>query len=449
MAGILSRIRVGAGVVAAVVGLAGPPARAQCFDYALPDTAPPTTHFDIFLQGIADFRAQGPLAWLALTDYGGIASLDMTDPVAPVPVAQIDLPVFETYRIALAGDVAVLSYSNWTSFGLVFVDIADPADPQFLYDYEAPTGWIYGLAARDTLLFAALPNPGALQVIDIADPMAPVVLGQVQLGYGAAELTLDGDRAYVVGDNDVFIVDVMDPAAPALLGNLPIQVQDGRTTLPRNIAVSGPLAFVGTSVGAAGGLQVFDVTDPAAAAWTGATLLAGAGASLQVDGSIAYVATAQHGLAVIDVADPRAPQVIGGATYPGTVLWGELRLIGDAVVTGEGGLFIQPRHCGSAPSNAPLPGPAGLAARAVPNPFNPRTEIRFTLPEPLAATVEILDVRGRRVRTLVGDRVLAAGAQALSWDGCDARGQFMASGAYLCRIRAGGYASTVALSLVR
>jgi hypothetical protein len=70
--------------------------------------------------------------------------------------------------------------------------------------------------------------------------------------------------------------------------------------------------------------------------------------------------------------------------------------------------------------------------RAFPNPFNPRTQIEFELGKNAAVTLEIVDVRGRRVRTEeLGMR--PAGTHAWGWDGTDEAGRAVASGAYLVR----------------
>jgi hypothetical protein len=75
-----------------------------------------------------------------------------------------------------------------------------------------------------------------------------------------------------------------------------------------------------------------------------------------------------------------------------------------------------------------------LAGPPSPNPFNPH--VRFVLQVPSAAHVElqILDVRGRLVRSLV-DAPLAAGTLSVSWDGRDAKQQALASGVYYYRVR--------------
>ena len=70
----------------------------------------------------------------------------------------------------------------------------------------------------------------------------------------------------------------------------------------------------------------------------------------------------------------------------------------------------------------------------VPSPFNPRTEVRFDLARAGTVTLEILDVRGRRVRTLVEGH-LDAGRHAPVWDGTDDAGRSAASGVYLFRLR--------------
>ena len=69
----------------------------------------------------------------------------------------------------------------------------------------------------------------------------------------------------------------------------------------------------------------------------------------------------------------------------------------------------------------------------VPNPFNPRTEIRWEQAAAGAVRLEIYDVAGRRLGTLVdGER--PAGAQTASWDGRDDKGRAAAAGIYFVRL---------------
>lgn len=77
--------------------------------------------------------------------------------------------------------------------------------------------------------------------------------------------------------------------------------------------------------------------------------------------------------------------------------------------------------------------PALSNVRIAPNPFNPRTEIFFSLGRADDVTVGVYDLTGRRVRTLHRGN-LPSGEHALPWDGSDDRGRRLASGAYFARI---------------
>ena len=85
---------------------------------------------------------------------------------------------------------------------------------------------------------------------------------------------------------------------------------------------------------------------------------------------------------------------------------------------------------------------------AAPNPFNPSTTLRFSLPATGHAELKIFDVQGRLVRTLV-DEVLGAGANEARWDGRDRGGRQVASGTYYARLVASGQASVRTLVLVK
>ena len=69
-----------------------------------------------------------------------------------------------------------------------------------------------------------------------------------------------------------------------------------------------------------------------------------------------------------------------------------------------------------------------------PNPFNPKTEIRFSSDAPGAWTaLQIFTARGRLVREIHGG-AYDAGTQLLTWDGRDDRGEALPSGVYLYQV---------------
>jgi hypothetical protein len=69
---------------------------------------------------------------------------------------------------------------------------------------------------------------------------------------------------------------------------------------------------------------------------------------------------------------------------------------------------------------------------AYPNPFNPRTSLRFSLSQPAEVCLEVYDLQGRRIRTLVRARQ-SAGTHVAVWNGRNQSGELVPSGVYLWR----------------
>jgi Tol biopolymer transport system component len=85
---------------------------------------------------------------------------------------------------------------------------------------------------------------------------------------------------------------------------------------------------------------------------------------------------------------------------------------------------------------------------AVPNPFNPKTRITFSLARSGPVQLDVHDVRGRRIRRLTtGD--LSAGEHTVVWDGTDDSGRGQAAGVYFVRLQAQGGALTHKVTLVK
>jgi hypothetical protein len=76
-------------------------------------------------------------------------------------------------------------------------------------------------------------------------------------------------------------------------------------------------------------------------------------------------------------------------------------------------------------------------AQNYPNPFNPVTRIAFSVPDAAGrVTLDVHDVSGRLVKTLV-DEEMPAGPALAVWDGTDSDGARLPSGVYFARLSAG------------
>ncbi|MEL6821215.1 MAG: T9SS type A sorting domain-containing protein [Calditrichota bacterium] len=87
-------------------------------------------------------------------------------------------------------------------------------------------------------------------------------------------------------------------------------------------------------------------------------------------------------------------------------------------------------------------------AQNYPNPFNPETTIRYRLSQQEMVTLEIFNLLGQKVRTLV-NQVEDTGEYSVRWDGRDTNGYSTASGVYLYRLRAGEFTATRKMMLIR
>ena len=82
-----------------------------------------------------------------------------------------------------------------------------------------------------------------------------------------------------------------------------------------------------------------------------------------------------------------------------------------------------------------------------PNPFNPGTVIPYELAADGYVRLEVFNLLGQRVATLV-DGEMAAGRYTAAWDGRDASGQGVAAGVYIYRLTTGGGVATRRMVLV-
>jgi hypothetical protein len=76
-----------------------------------------------------------------------------------------------------------------------------------------------------------------------------------------------------------------------------------------------------------------------------------------------------------------------------------------------------------------------------PNPFNPSTMITFAVPQEANVTVQVYDITGKLVSTLV-DTKMAAGHHNVEWTGTDSNGLRVATGIYFYKMTAGSFVQT-------
>ncbi|MCH8569151.1 MAG: T9SS type A sorting domain-containing protein, partial [Balneolales bacterium] len=79
-----------------------------------------------------------------------------------------------------------------------------------------------------------------------------------------------------------------------------------------------------------------------------------------------------------------------------------------------------------------------------PNPFNPATVISFELPESAQTTLEVYDIQGRLVESLISNRLMQQGTHQIEWNSGN-----RASGLYVYRLASGNEILSGKMTLVK
>jgi hypothetical protein len=142
----------------------------------------------------------------------------------------------------------------------------------------------------------------------------------------------------------------------------------------------------------------------------------------------------------VDATNPTALSFVGNANVDAykVVMSGN-----NLCAIGPEGFFVLPPQCPS--STAVSDPPVSLhpvLGTAFPNPtLAGSTTIPFTLSQPGHVTLRILDLEGRKVRTIL-DTIVEPGQTRAQWDGHDARGEPVPAGIYFYELLAPGVRAT-------
>ena len=199
---------------------------------------------------------------------------------------------------------------------------------------------------------------------------------------------------------------------------------------------------------AAGGISSAP-TDSMALAWSGANDGTRSRLSLSVNNR--YNETWDHARVRFVMADHDSAFTVTGGTLYQTIREGGVTLVYvDCVIPANGvtALSVQ----ASAPLAGVPPGAgAALSLSASANPFRAGSAplvLRWSSPRDVPASLDVLDLEGRRVTTIAADAG-ASDDRSARWDGRDERGAVAPAGMYFVRLRAGRATHVLRLVLVR
>ncbi|HIM53553.1 MAG TPA: T9SS type A sorting domain-containing protein, partial [Candidatus Marinimicrobia bacterium] len=99
-------------------------------------------------------------------------------------------------------------------------------------------------------------------------------------------------------------------------------------------------------------------------------------------------------------------------------------------------------------TTTPLPETFELSQN-FPNPFNPSTEIKFTVGKDELVSLNIYDIQGRLVSSLIDNYFYSAGSYKMNWDGKNKYGTQVPSGMYLYKLESSNQIVTRKMVLMK
>lgn len=319
---------------------------------------------------------------------GDLVCVDLADPAAPQDAGSLALGAGGIVRLEFLDPHHVLA---WTHAHWATVDVSDLDAPQLVAMAPRAGG---PLGVANGLVFTR-DDGGTMSIHDLQLQLVGQVSGQ---GFASAMASRGDLVAVAWRDEGVDLVDLSDPGQP--------------TRLQRTVDPGGQYVY-GLGFG-----------EPASG------------------GEVVHLAMGRNGVQVALLHPAAGGRILGGVGEDATAL----------TVTDVGVLMPRsswPLQCGVITATGPqVPAAARPLLTVAPNPFNPRTSIRFAVPRPGPATLSLLDLRGRLVRRLA-DGDLAAGQHTRVWDGTDRHGRPVSAGVYLLQLRTSGGVATGRLALVR
>ncbi|MHC1743985.1 MAG: hypothetical protein AB9873_13265 [Syntrophobacteraceae bacterium] len=210
------------------------------------------------LNSAISVAVSGSYAYVAGDD--GLTVVDINAPQYPAIVAETGGPIFK--KIVISGSLAYLSGlgDQWEPIFQI-VNISNPLDPILLGRMEIPDRLASFAISGDYAYFTSYPGvPADMQVVDMRDRHNPSISGSIDIlsgdSGGCFAINSSATCLYVASPNDgLYMLDASSPKYPLLINSLPVN-----TSMMDTVAVSGSYAYLISENFSNGQFTGFDVS---------------------------------------------------------------------------------------------------------------------------------------------------------------------------------------------
>lgn len=404
-----------------------------------------------------DFDISGTYLYAAGDD---LPILDISDIHNIRHVSGYDIPG-GTMVVLEVGDYL---YSGEPGFGLHIHDLIDPANPNQVNQYQLPSYW-YTCYLKGDLLYVLGDNN--LRIVDVSDPSSPGEEFIFTLDDVYSDVCVNEPYIYLTSfGSGVFVYERAGPDSLEFVRSFrcydysfDVEIEDDIGYFAQCFALNiFDLTIAGDSLllssimppGGAGKLfyhdgfiythcdegsvsdvsfSVVDVRDPSNPSLASLMLLPNFVSDVRFDNDVAYIAVYPNELHAYDVTDPCNPVFLYDYKTSGYIRSMFLR---DDYMYLAANTSLIILHVGPTGIEevAEIPDRFMLHSN-YPNPFNASTTIVFDIPRPGMTRLEVYNVLGQKVETIIEDW-MAAGHHDVQWDASS-----FASGIYFYKLTAG------------
>ena len=364
---------------------------------------------------------------------GYIKVLNVSNPASPQQVGYLWLPE-PALDIQISGNYAYVAESE---AGLCVVNVANYAAMQVVATYNTP-GSARRVAISDNHVFLA-DEGGGILVFDVSNPANPILTGSYNTPGEAYDLAVDGNLVYVA---DLYYFSTYDASAALA----PVTISLSPVNPPIQIPpTGGSFSFDATLDNATSSVQTFDVwimVQLPSQSWYG-PILGPLSLTLQVGATLTRLRTQS-----VPAGAPAGEYWYEGRVgdYP-TEIWDTGGFGFTKLGAGDEDLgFGQWTNTGEdfgEMTGKIITDNSSFITSISPNPFNATTALSFQLSADSYVRLRVYDTGGRLVATLV-DGWREAGEHEAVFDG-----SALASGIYICRLKAGDFVATQKLVLLK
>jgi uncharacterized secreted protein with C-terminal beta-propeller domain len=277
-----------------------------------------------------------------------------------------------------------------------------------------------------------------MRVINILNPYSPFEVSFYDTSGVVYGISVSGKYAYLANSGQgLLILNIANPYFPFQVGKYDMPPPG----FAHGVAISGAYAYIAAwNLG----LRVIDISNlsnPREVVYYNTT---GFSHRVTLLGVNAYVADGSGGIRIFDISRPSSPVEVGYYSKPGWT-W-DVTFFGNFFLTANdsSGIFIL-EFLGKRGSQG---GVKIFLEQNSPNPFFSNTQIKYAYGIKDQIILEIYDIIGRHVKTLVNEEQ-NAGYHQIEWNGLDNSDQRVPSGIYFYRLQVGESYETRKMTLLR